>query len=87
MEWDLHFRSNNGREESLQALQEWTRVYHSSLDASVALRGRKLTQVPQIEDFVRAARFEDIRVEAIEIPTCAWSAGECTLVAEQPEQC
>ena len=70
----------------MQALQEWTRLYHSALDASVSLSGRKLTKVPQIEDFVRAARFEEIRIEAVEIPVCAWSAGKCRLAAELDER-
>lgn len=76
MEWDLQFRSNNGQDDSLGALQDWTRLYHAALDASATLGGRKLTQISQLEDMVRSARFESVRCEVREIPTCGWSAGK-----------
>lgn len=83
MEWDLQFRSNNNQEDGLSALREWTRLYHAALDASAALSGRKMTRVSQIEDMVRAARFEGVRCEVLEIPTCAWSRGKETCQASE----
>jgi hypothetical protein len=82
MEWDLHFRSNNNRDDALGALQEWTRLYHAALDASTALTGRKITRVGQIEDMIRAARFEVVRCEEVEVPTCGWSSGTCAWVSD-----
>lgn len=76
MEWDLRFRSNNSQEDSLSALQEWTTLYNSALDASPGLKGRRITQVSQIEDMIRAARFESVQCQVVEVPTCGWNNGE-----------
>lgn len=76
MEWELRFRSNNNQDESLRALQEWTALYNSALDASPELKGRKITQISHIEDMVRAARFESVQCQVVEVPTCGWSNGE-----------
>lgn len=75
-EWDLQFRSNNGRSDSLQALREWTRLYHASLDATGVPEGKKSTTVAQdCEAWLRTARFQGVRTDVRDVPTCAWHQG------------
>ncbi|ETN42517.1 uncharacterized protein HMPREF1541_01674 [Cyphellophora europaea CBS 101466] len=74
MEWDLSFRSNNGEDDKLQALREWTRLYYMALDQSRQPAGKRLTQVTQLEDMLRTARFQNVSTRSIEVPTCGWDS-------------
>lgn len=71
MEWDLQFRSNNQKEDSLVHLQEWTRLYSTALDATRRPEGRKVQKVADIQDFLRAARF-DVTSDVIDVPIGGW---------------
>jgi len=76
MEWDFVFRSEVGDSDSLQALQEWTRLYTQSLSLSNRPEGRKSTRVTQnCENWMRAAGFIDVSSDIRDVPTCAWPAG------------
>jgi hypothetical protein len=76
MEWDLQFRSNSGQDDALSSLNEWARLYFVAIESSGPLASRRISHITQIEDLVRAARFEDVRCEMLEIPTCGWSDGK-----------
>ena len=76
MEWELSFRSNNGRGESLSALQEWARLYNLALGATGHPEGKKSVSVAQdCGAWLRTARFEGVQTAFKEVPTCAWSTG------------
>ncbi|KPI37468.1 uncharacterized protein AB675_10232 [Cyphellophora attinorum] len=71
MEWDLHFRSDSDAEASLSNLREWTRLYTTALSSSERHEGRKIHRVEDIEDFMRAARFE-VSSKVIDVPIGGW---------------
>ena len=72
MEWDLRFMSNSGADESLTSLQEWSRLYGAALGVSSRQEGRKIQRVGDIEDFMRAARFQ-VSSRIIDVPIGDWS--------------
>jgi hypothetical protein len=71
MEWDLHFRSDTDAEASLSNLREWTRLYTTALSTSERHEGRKVQRVDDIEDFMRAARFE-VSSKVLDVPIGGW---------------
>jgi hypothetical protein len=76
MEWNLNFRSENGRVEEIQSLQEWSRLYSESLSMTTAVQGKKDRNAYQkLEDLLKAAGFENVSLDVREIPASPWPSG------------
>ncbi|EHY54315.1 hypothetical protein HRR83_008106 [Exophiala dermatitidis] len=74
-EWDLHFRSEIGDMDALQALQEWSRLYTQALGLATRPEGKKSLRVTQdCETWLRMAGFVNVSTDVRDIATCPWPA-------------